>query len=387
MLRLNFILIAIISLPLFLTNLTPVLAESDAPTNQEPYAGEVLCMPDAYLHTQQDCLALGPSAYLTELAKAGITLPPPPLAAHSPLLEYSTLPYEYIKITTKSAVPIYSSVEDGATGNIARMMAYGFRYLSITQRVENEHGIYYQFDTGEWIWGGDVSRVTPPFFEGFIFRENPPIPFGWVVENSQTRTSPGHNSAKAGNTLNRLDVVYIYQEATVGDEVWYLVGPDEWIEGRYIARVNYNPQPPEGVENDRWIEIDLQQQVLMVYEQGHILFATMISTGTPPFYTRPGLHQIYKKLEKGHMSYADPTDYYYLEDVPWTMYFDKARALHGAYWHSFFGYPRSHGCVNLSISDSRWLYEWANESDYVYVWDPSGETPTDPNFYKDEGGP
>jgi lipoprotein-anchoring transpeptidase ErfK/SrfK len=63
------------------------------------------------------------------------------------------------------------------------------------------------------------------------------------------------------------------------------------------------------------------------------------------------------------------------------MYFDQARALHGAYWHNSFGYKQSHGCVNLSPADSQWLYMWGDVGDWVYVWDPSGETPTDPSLY------
>jgi len=78
---------------------------------------------------------------------------------------------------------------------------------------------------------------------------------------------------------------------------------------------------------------------------------------------------------------ADRSDFYYLEDVPWTMYFDQARALHGAYWRQWFGWPGTHGCVNLTIGDARWLYDWAVEGDWVYVWDPSGETPSDPSLY------
>ncbi|HRF96223.1 MAG TPA: L,D-transpeptidase, partial [Aggregatilineales bacterium] len=52
---------------------------------------------------------------------------------------------------------------------------------------------------------------------------------------------------------------------------------------------------------------------------------------------------------------------------PWTMYFDEGRALHGAYWHDGFGFRRSHGCVNLSITDARLLYDWVAEQypDYV----------------------
>ena len=82
---------------------------------------------------------------------------------------------------------------------------------------------------------------------------------------------------------------------------------------------------------------------------------------------------------------ADRSDFYILEDVPWTMYYDKARALHGAYWRTAFGFPQSHGCINLSPIDAHWLINWANEGEWVYVWDPSGVTPTDPDYYCDGG--
>jgi lipoprotein-anchoring transpeptidase ErfK/SrfK len=67
------------------------------------------------------------------------------------------------------------------------------------------------------------------------------------------------------------------------------------------------------------------------------------------------------------------------------MYFDKARALHGAYWRANLGFPQSHGCVNLTVGDARWLFDWAHLDDYVYVWDPSGVTPTDPSKYTGGG--
>ncbi len=73
---------------------------------------------------------------------------------------------------------------------------------------------------------------------------------------------------------------------------------------------------------------------------------------------------------------------YYIEDVPWTMYFDGPRALHGAFWRTRFGYPQSHGCVNLSVGDAHWLFNWANVGDWVWVHDPTGQTPTDPSLYQ-----
>ena len=50
--------------------------------------------------------------------------------------------------------------------------------------------------------------------------------------------------------------------------------------------------------------------------------------------------------------------HYSLEDVPYVQFFDKAVALHGAYWHRDFGHMKSHGCVNLAPLDARWLFDF-----------------------------
>ncbi len=59
------------------------------------------------------------------------------------------------------------------------------------------------------------------------------------------------------------------------------------------------------------------------------------------------------------------------------MYFDNGISLHGTYWHDLFGYRQSHGCVNLTISDARYLFDWTGKAPpddqgkpltYVYVY-------------------
>jgi hypothetical protein len=55
-------------------------------------------------------------------------------------------------------------------------------------------------------------------------------------------------------------------------------------------------------------------------------------------------------------------DPYAVATVPWTQFFspEKGLALHASYWHDKFGIPRSHGCINLSPADARWLYFWSD---------------------------
>ena len=58
---------------------------------------------------------------------------------------------------------------------------------------------------------------------------------------------------------------------------------------------------------------------------------------------------------------------YDLPNVPYVMYFYRGYGLHGTYWHNNFGTPMSHGCVNLTLADAKWLYEWAPQGARVVV--------------------
>ena len=51
---------------------------------------------------------------------------------------------------------------------------------------------------------------------------------------------------------------------------------------------------------------------------------------------------------------------FWLRDVPYVQFFESAYALHVAYWHDVFGIARSHGCINLSPIDGRWVFAWTD---------------------------
>ena len=366
-----------------------VLADSTSPQSPEPYNGEPICLPDAYLQTPQDCLPLGPSEYITDLAEKGTSYPFYPLTAYSPDASLNLLDYNIARINVfpPERAPIYSSL-DSATGGgspVSYLQSGELLYVAYSQRADINGGQYVYTASGGWMRASPAVYLD---FQGLLFDDKPETSFGWIVERTQPKTAPDYFAADHAEFIEREDVVQIFDKQIVTDQQYYMIGLNKWVERRYIRELTINTTPPVGVSNGRWIEINLYEQTMAVYENNHLIFATLIASGVDPYFTRPGLFQIYEKKAAETMSGAfagDLSDYYYLEDVPWTMYFDQARAIHGAYWRAWFGYPQSHGCVNMSVGDSRWLYDWAVIGDWVYVWDPSGETPTDPSLYT-EGG-
>jgi lipoprotein-anchoring transpeptidase ErfK/SrfK len=81
----------------------------------------------------------------------------------------------------------------------------------------------------------------------------------------------------------------------------------------------------------------------------------IVSSGLAHTPTLTGTFRVYIKLKYTDMRGPG----YYLRNVPNTMYYDGDYGIHGAYWHNNFGVPMSRGCVNMSIPDSEWLFNWA----------------------------
>lgn len=372
---------------IFFACLLAALALAAFPQSVLANPGAPLCLPGVY--SGVDCMEAGPSAFLSRMQRLGITFPLQPLIASQADSDLAYLPYSYAEITAEQG-RIYATLEDAIAGKpVARYIAPGFTYVTYIDVREIEGKKYYMISPGEWMKAGDLAaNAAYSQFMGLTFSATPSRPFGWILQPTQARRAPRNNSPLTESRFTRFDVIQVFDQQEADGLKWYMVGPDRWIEGREASLVYPRTQAPDGVDNGRRIEIDLAEQTVSVYENNILIYATLTSTGVPGFWTRPGLFQIFEKLESTPMSgafEADRSDYYYLEDVPWTMYFDEARALHGAYWHTKFGYEQSHGCVNLSAGDSRWLFDWAQVGDWVYVWDATGETPTDPSLYG-EGG-
>jgi lipoprotein-anchoring transpeptidase ErfK/SrfK len=109
-------------------------------------------------------------------------------------------------------------------------------------------------------------------------------------------------------------------------------------------------------DDGRWIDVDLSQQQIHAYEGDTLVNTFVVSTGLPDTPTVTGEYRIYVKVPLQDMSGPG----YYLTDVPWVMFFYEDYGFHGTYWHNNFGAPMSRGCVNLTVEDAAWLYDWAS---------------------------
>ena len=371
-------LIALLSL--FLSLALAPAAAAQSPINNHPIPNQqslithsllsddlpALCPPASQLRFEPGCPDLGPGAYLRQALDAGLPYPLPAVVFTPTLPHRGLTPHAYGRVLTDTAGVYRHPLEALAGLPPLRRFEKGFVFVSVLGRVSLAGAEFYQVNRSEYMPAAAVGDARPSGYTGQFFAAPPPAPVGWLINTVQVSATPG--APPDAPYAARYQAFQRLGAQRVGEWDWYEIAPGQWVEQRNVALVQ--PGPPPGAPPDV-IAVDTYEQSLGVYRGGQLVFATLVSSGSRAFPTRPGTFQIWSKFNYGRMTGAyfdDRRDYYYLEDVPWILYYDGDRALHGAYWHDNFGIKSSHGCVNLSPRDARWLFDFAQIGDTVMVF-------------------
>jgi len=138
---------------------------------------------------------------------------------------------------------------------------------------------------------------------------------------------------------------------------------------RLISEEELAPLSPEVPPASKRIRISLMRQTLTAFEEDQQVFSARISSGLDrekegeiPWRTPSGNFMVTSKMPSQRMG-EDPITAdisgYVLPGVPWVCFFHNTGvALHGTYWHNNYGVPMSHGCVNMTPADAKWIFRW-----------------------------
>lgn len=294
---------------------------------------------------------------------AVLSLPSALVSAETPATSEKTAqlvtPYRYGRVVSQG-LAVYKNPGDEAP---ARWYTSVGTWVSIRAQRVVDGQVWYLVDRGGWVPASAVEIGQLSEFHGLRVVPGMAMPFGFVVtDRLNVRAEPGvADDNPPIDELQRYTAVPILGRQDSADGTWYQIGKNRWVSAQHVRRVAPVVRPQEVGVDERWIEVNLREQTLAAYEGSQMVYATLISSGLPRWQTIVGLFRIWVKIKAGKMSGGslENGDYYYLADVPWTMYFKGGYGLHSAYWHDDFGRPKSHGCVNLSPLDAYWLFQWA----------------------------
>jgi hypothetical protein len=131
-------------------------------------------------------------------------------------------------------------------------------------------------------------------------------------------------------------------------------------------------------QTDKKIVINVSKQTLSCFEGKSEVYFCRVSTGAKfdmygnavdKWSTPVGInHVVSRKYISIHMAGGSTASGYELFGVSWTSIFATGGvAIHATYWHNNYGEPMSHGCVNVTPEDARWVFRWTRPN---VVYDP-----------------
>jgi lipoprotein-anchoring transpeptidase ErfK/SrfK len=249
-----------------------------------------------------------------------------------------------------SLVHIYDTVEvetPGANPHWYRVFG-GYMNAARLQKVR----IHYNTPLSSLPTPKLLSEVTVPYTEAYRYNQYD----GWVplyrLYFSSTQWITGIDTGPDGKPW------YVIQDEA--DKNLHYFVPSMQL--RPISPEEFTPISPDVPLENKRIDVNLSTQTLICYEYEHVVLNTKVSTGQGSLLATPaGNFNIQVKLPSRNMSTDSPLadDVVPLVGVPWTSFFtEKGHALHGTYWHDNFGFPMSHGCVNMRNEDALWVFRW-----------------------------
>jgi len=248
----------------------------------------------------------------------------------------------------------------------------GYVYGSVVQPTKNlPNTPVTELPNGQGFWGEvtvpyvDLAHegiVASPWLQDHInFNFPPRLYYGQVVWIDQVRTNNGFPE-------------YRWNEDANGRGYGYGgYGEFFWADGaafKIITEADVTTIAPEVDPNEKTISVNLDYQTLSCFEGGREVFFCRISSGkrydpvtgevVDTYATPAGTLMTYWKIVSKNMTAGNEGSGYSTPAVPWCTFIASGGvAIHGAFWHNAFGERRSHGCINVTPEDAKWIFRWS----------------------------
>ncbi len=237
----------------------------------------------------------------------------------------------------------------------------GYSFLDTFLHEGRRYGLTTQFEV---VPTDRLRPIQGSDFHGVEVGKDVDFPFAFVRhEGAKFVTANG----KTGESAPYRAVLKLTgKQRFFGGVLHFETEDGTYLSDRLASRLDLAKRMPAWAQKgEKWIDVNITKQTLVLYEGTKPVYATLISSGEAGLAssddttaTRRGIFRIHTKHITATMASDETGEEFELRDVPYVQYFEDGYALHGAYWHDRFGVPKSHGCINLSPEDARRVFSW-----------------------------
>lgn len=203
--------------------------------------------------------------------------------------------------------------------------------------------------------------VASPWMQDHIIYNFPPrLYYGQVVWIDRVRTTNGFAEYRWNEDANG----HGYGYGASGEFFW-----GDGAGFKILTEEDVAPISPDVDPNEKRIQANLDYQTLSCYEGAREVFFCRVSSGlnydpetgqiSDKLATPVGNLLTHWKIISLNMTAGTFQSGYSTPAVPWsTVISGEGIAIHGAFWHNAFGEKRSHGCINVTPEDAKWIFRW-----------------------------
>jgi lipoprotein-anchoring transpeptidase ErfK/SrfK len=254
------------------------------------------------------------------------------------------------------------------------------------------------FNNQRWVETPD-GYIYGPYLQPVYNRPNQPVetlppssrePGMWVevtvpfAEAALDQDEPSSNSWVEAKLQQGLPLRVYYSQAFWADRIKtgdqgqksYRLNPNYyggvdmlWVAAEALRPVTLDDLTPIHQDvTDKKIVVDVLHQLLSCYEGQSEVYFARVSTGAKyDMYGNPvdkwatpvGMHRVERKYISLQMSGGTTGAGYDLPGIAWTSVFATGGvAIHSTFWHNNYGDPVSHGCINCTPEDAKWIFRW-----------------------------
>lgn len=302
-------------------------------------------------------LAAAPRGWVC--ARHATPSPKEPLATFLPVVPPGHLvPQDYYSVAKGASR--YANEEAARAGTPLPDPKHKSSYMVTRDEDADVDGSDYVSTSVGWVAASDLTKFRPSTFAGLDLVATPPPswPFAWVYAANRKKVVARTDAAKKapkGATFEHRAIVPVLEER----DGFVRVGDGQWIDRASLRVARTRPRPAIADAHAKWIDLDRDEQVMIAYDGDTPIFATLFSSGRRKNDTPPAIYRLRSKSALTKMSAEEQeSSFYEVSEVPWATRFRSGLYFHAAYWHDRFGQVNSHGCVNLSATDAKWVYDW-----------------------------
>lgn len=224
--------------------------------------------------------------------------------------------------------------------------------------------------SGQFVRASDLEPIAGSDFKGVELNDKTELPVGFVVRRGVKAWQVEKGEADKVAPLEYHQILNLTGKyRTVGPLKYWNMADGTYARHRDVLVVRRRNTWPDFAEGDqKWIDVSVITNTMVLYEGKKPVFVTLISTGRDRLgdpkasaSTAQGTFNVVgKHITASKFNPKGIEELFEVHDAPWAVELSSGQMLVGALWHDRFGIENGQGQIQLSPNDALRVWQWVD---------------------------